>query len=335
MGGTYYSDDMYKSRLDTSKTTKKGYFTHSADIKSGATAAKVHEKLDPSKKNKAGKLIRESFDSTEHPNSLPIAVLFDVTGSMSGVPKIFIEKLASLMKLLLKKGYVQDPHVLFGAIGDATCDKVPLQIGQFESGNEMDEVLSLMHLEGGGGGQQTESYELGMYYMARHTDTDSYNKRGKKGYLFLMGDETPYEKVKKNEVASVIGDSLQENIPTKDILAELRQKFEVFWIIPGGTSNYNDSHVNEYLKNMFGQNLLKLPNADDVCELIASTIGLCEGYDITDIKGDLLSVGADKKSVDNALVAVADFAKSKALTKKAKVKGKLVVAAKKDDVERL
>lgn len=334
MGGTYYSDDVYSSRVSSAKSSSAGFFTHSAAIHSGAAAAVVHEKLDPSKKNKAGKLIRESFDSKEHPNSLPIAVLFDVTGSMSSIPRVFVEKLGALMKLLVKKGYVQDPHILFGAIGDATCDRVPLQIGQFESGNEMDEVLSLMHLEGGGGGQQTESYELGMYYMARHTDMDSITKRGKKGYLFLMGDETPYTNVKKGEVEKIIGDTLQENIPTKEILAELRQKFEVFWIIPGGTSNYEDTHVNEYLKKMFGQNLLKLPNASDVCELIASTIGLCEGYDLTDIKSDLVDSGASKKSVDTALVAVADFAASKSITKKAKVKGKLVVAGK-DDVERL
>ena len=34
-----------------------------------------------------------------------------------------------------------DPQILFGAIGDATCDRVPLQIGQFESDNRMDDDL--------------------------------------------------------------------------------------------------------------------------------------------------------------------------------------------------
>ena len=58
---------------------------------------------------------------------------------------------------------------MFGAIGDATCDRVPLQVGQFESDNRMDDDLGRIVLEGGGGGQQTESYELAMYFMARHT----------------------------------------------------------------------------------------------------------------------------------------------------------------------
>jgi hypothetical protein len=340
MGGTSYSDDMYHSRITSAKSSSAGYFTHDSAIRSGKTSAGVHEKLDPSKKNSLGKLIRESFDSTGHPNSVPIAVLFDVTGSMSTVPRTFVSKLGSLMKLLVKKGYVADPQILFGAIGDATCDRVPLQIGQFESGNEMDEALSLIFLEGNGGGQQTESYELAMYYMARHTDLDSLNKRGKKGYLFLMGDETPYNEVKKSEVNRIIGDTLEANIPTPQILAELRQKFEVFWIIPGGTSNFSDSHVNKYLSNLFGQNLLKLQNPDDICELIASTIGLCEGYDLHDIKNDLVDVGSSAKSVDNALATVASFSKNLP-AKKAKVDGKLLLESgdskkkKKDTVERL
>ena len=98
---------------------------------------------------------------------------------------------------------------MFGAIGDATCDRAPLQVGQFESDNRMDDDLSRILLEGGGGGQKTESYELAMYFMARHTATDCYDKRGKRGYLFMIGDEMAYPRVKRAEVAAVIGDGLQ------------------------------------------------------------------------------------------------------------------------------
>lgn len=324
MGGTYYNDSVYTSRLSRSLIDGTDLFTHSHDISSGKVEAKVHEKLDPSIRNKMKKLIRESLDSDEHPDSLPISVLFDVTGSMSVVPREFVQKLGDLMKLLVKKGYVKDPHIMFGAIGDATCDKVPLQIGQYESGNEIDDSLSLIYLEGGGGGQQTESYELGMYYLARHTDLDSVKKRGKKGYCFLIGDETPYPHVKVNEVKKHIGDSLEVNIPTSDILKELRKKFEVFWIIPGGTSNYEDSHVNTYLHKMFGQNLLKLPNAEDVCELIASTIGLNEGYDLNDIKTDLIDIGSDKVSVGRAITALSSYSKTLSIAKVASVSGGLI-----------
>lgn len=45
----------------------------------------------------------------------------------------------------------------------------------------------------------TESYELAMYFMARHTSIDCYEKRGKRGYLFMIGDELAYPKVKRHE----------------------------------------------------------------------------------------------------------------------------------------
>ena len=105
------------------------------------------------------------------------------------------------MGLLLRKGYLAHPQILIGGIGDATCDRAPLQVGQFESGIEIDEDLAKLWLEGGGGGQQTESYELAMYFMARHTSIDCLEKRGQRGYLFLIGDEMPYPKVKRKEVA--------------------------------------------------------------------------------------------------------------------------------------
>ena len=115
------------------------------------------------------------------------------------------KNLCQLMGLLLRKGYLAHPQILIGGIGDATCDRAPLQIGQFESGIEIDQDLAKLWLEGGGGGQQTESYELAMYFMARKTAIDCYENRGQRGYLFLIGDEMPYRRVKRKEVAGILG----------------------------------------------------------------------------------------------------------------------------------
>ena len=79
--------------------------------------------------------VREARDSDEHPNSTPIAVLFDVTGSMLNVPQTLQRRLPDLLGLLTRGGYAQDPQILVGAIGDDVFDAVPLQIGQFESDN--------------------------------------------------------------------------------------------------------------------------------------------------------------------------------------------------------
>lgn len=296
MGGSSYSADMFSARVNTLKTAGKSFFDYDDNIRSGKTTAKVHASLDPSAVNKAGKNVRECFDSDGTPNSVPVAVIMDVTGSQGDVPKQLQQYLPKLMGFLVKKGYLENAHIMFGGVGDATCDKVPLQIGQFESGNQMDDALGSIYLEGGGGGQQTESYELVFYYLARHTDLDSL-KRGKKGYLFITGDELPYANVKKGEVKRVIGDDLESDIPLETILAEVREKFEVFWILPANTSNYKDAAIRKGLHNLFGQNLLFLENIEDVVDLIGGTIGLAEGYSLDTVTGDLADMGSNRTSI--------------------------------------
>src|SRR6187431_140514 len=185
MGSGIWSTDVYDAADRYRRATGASAFAYSD---SGART--VHTALDP-----LGVGVRESRDSDEHPESLAIAVLFDVTGSMGSVPRVLQTKLPQLLGLLTRKSYATDPHILFGAVGDASCDRVPLQIGQFESDNRMDDDLARIVLEGGGGGQMTESYELAMYFMARHTSLDCFEKRGRRGYLFLIGDELPYPRV--------------------------------------------------------------------------------------------------------------------------------------------
>jgi len=100
--------------------------------------------------NPKGLKVRECRDSAEHPNSLGIAFALDVTGSMGEIPHLLAkQELPNLMKLLTACG-VADPQPMFMAIGDATSDRAPLQVGQFESTAElMDQWLTWSYLEGG------------------------------------------------------------------------------------------------------------------------------------------------------------------------------------------
>ncbi|MFC5187936.1 hypothetical protein [Actinomadura harenae] len=235
----------------------------------GATS--VHADLDPK-----GVVLRESRDSEEHPESLAISVLFDVTGSMGTVPRTLQTRLPDLLGLLLRKGYVANPQIMFGAIGDAYCDRAPLQVGQFESDNRMDDDLGKILIEGGGGGQMKESYELAMYFMARHTAADCYEKRGRRGYLFLIGDELAYPVVRAEQVRSLIGDDLREDVPLSALLDELRRAWDVYFIIPEGAYHTGDARLRDFWREQLGQNVFYLDDLDAVCETIALTVGLGE-----------------------------------------------------------
>jgi hypothetical protein len=283
MGSGRWSTNVYDAAATYRAASGKSAFAYS-----DSGARKAHAALEPK-----GVTTRESRDSAEHPQSTPIAVLFDVTGSMGGVPRTLQAKLPQLLGLLTRKGYATDPHIMFGAVGDATCDRVPLQVGQFESDNRMDDDLARIVLEGGGGGQKKESYELAMYFMARHTDLDSVTKRGRRGYLFLIGDEMPYSRVNPREVRKFIGDELTEPISTEAVIAELRRTFDVYYLIPAAAGWGGDTEILARWRQLLGQNVIELDDLDAVCETIALTVGLAEeSIDLDTGLADLVSFGS-------------------------------------------
>ena len=295
MGSGVWSTDVYDAADRYRRSTGRSAFAYSD---SGART--VHAKLDPHG------TVRESRDSAEHPESIAIAVLFDVTGSMGNVPRVLQTKLPKLLGLLLRNGYARDPQILFGAVGDATCDRVPLQIGQFESDNRMDDDLGRIVLEGGGGGQMTESYELALYYMARHTELDCFERRGRRGYLFVIGDELAYDRVKAREVRNVCGDDLSEDIPIRRIVSEVRRKFDTYYLLPRGASYAGNVAVLDFWRGLLGQNAIELDDPNAVCETIALAVGLGEAaIDLDAGLADLAAAGSTvTASVSTALAPV-------------------------------
>jgi hypothetical protein len=309
MGGGSYSASTYEATRSYNSSHGIDDFVHTS---SGATT--THESLDIAGKGLDGKgAVRESRDSAEHPLSLPVAIFEDVTGSMASVPRLLLSKLPQLLGLLQRKGYATDPQILFAAIGDATVDKAPLQVGQFESDNRMDSDLTNLLLEGGGGGTRQESYELALYFLARHTATDSWERRGHRGYAFIIGDEMAYPAVKRAEVARCIGDTLQEDIPLEEILAEAREKWDIYYIMPEGASyakssgfgSYTEEHL-AFWRNLLGQHVIELDDLNAICETIALTVGLAEGTtDLTAGLDDLRDVGSSAGgAVSKALATI-------------------------------
>lgn len=272
MGWGAWSDNTYTAAKTFRKASGIADFAHDASTRSKPRSDWA---ADPSLEPK-GVQFRESRDSAEHPESTPIIVLFDVTGSMGGVPRTMQERLPELLGLIQRNGYVTDPQIMFGAIGDADSDQVPLQVGQFESDNAMDEQLRLIFLEGYGGGQMSESYELATYFVARHTVTDAWEKRGKKGYLFIIGDETNKSRLKARHIADVIGEEASEDLAVDAIYREVQERWETFFILPNQTNHFDNPQVNKHWHDLLGERLLRLEDPDAVCDLIALTVGLLE-----------------------------------------------------------
>ena len=110
------------------------------------TKRSLDEKMDIKGK------IRESRDSEEHPNAFPIIIALDVTGSMGTIPKKLITKgFPELMKKIIDEG-IEHAQVCFMGVGDNEFDQAPIQVGQFETSDLLQEQwLKSIWIESGGG----------------------------------------------------------------------------------------------------------------------------------------------------------------------------------------
>lgn len=252
--------------------------------------------------------MRESRDSAEHPNTLPIIFALDVTGSMGSIPdRLARQELPHFMKTLLEAG-VADPQVLFVALGDVAHDHGPLQVGQFEStAEDIDRWLTWTWLEGGGGGNNCESYDLAMYFAARHTDTDSIAKRGKRGYFFMTGDEKPYPLTDRATVKKVLGDEIDADLTLAQVCEELARHYHPFFLVPDpGRAN----SIQRAWRDAMGDHLIVMETPGDTCHVAAALVGLCEGYfaDLHAVAKNLQANGLAKDRVHSVIRALTPFA---------------------------
>jgi len=288
MGYTSWSSDAY-SHLKTSYSGKSADQIFSSGL---------NPTMDPN-----GLVFRESRDSDAHPNSIAIAVFLDVTGSMGQIPEMLIRhKLGSLMDTLLAHG-VEDPQVMFSAIGDHVTDRAPLQIGQFESGtDELNECLSKVYIEGGGGGQNMESYLLAWLIAGRHTSIDCFEKRGNKGFLFTIGDEKSWDSVDAARLKALMGYAQTDPITDAQVLAQAQRMYHVFHIHINETGYKDNPDVIGYWKKLLGERALILDKHMAVAELIASTVAVINGANLDKVAAEFDDSTAN--SVKNALMKV-------------------------------
>jgi len=305
MGSGSYSGETYRSAATSRAARGEADFAYTNTMRAAPPdKRKAHELLDVTD----GK-IKEARDSDDHPLSTPICVGLDQTGSMGRCAKLIHDKMPSLLQILLLNGYCPDPQISFGAIGDARHrEKAPLQFGEFESDNRMDETIRNIFLEGLGGGGCHETYELYLWYATYRTALDRFEKRGEKGYLFIIGDEMAYDEVKASNVFDYAGGGLEVDLPFADLMEAAKKMWEIFFIFPKAGSYWNDDRVPDFWTPHIGQNFLRLEETEAVAELIGSTIGVCEGTvdlgtSLDHLRKDFDADDSTIKAVGNALEA--------------------------------
>ena len=290
--GTY--DRITRSKIATGST-----FSYTSDaFRSGVL--KPHDTLNVLDKD-GHALERESRDSDEHPDSTPIIIGFDVTGSMGRNPALIQESLKQLFGMLVRRDIVPDPQVAIGAYGDAYCDEVPLQFGQFESDNRIDDELDNVLIEGGGGGNNGETSTLLAYYVGNHVHTDAWEKRNKKGYLFLIGDERALD-LKASQLVKYVGEPQASSVTAEDVFKKIREQWNTYVLLVDNYAAQAQGSRDQY-GELLGdpQHVVPIKDGSLAAATIASIIGAVEETtDYKTLSTDLTEAGFSK---DVALAA--------------------------------
>ncbi|WP_442266385.1 hypothetical protein ACSIGC_01340 [Tenacibaculum sp. ZS6-P6] len=280
MGGTRYN--LSKRAL---KAQKEGYASKSInEIFKQNRERRAHNSMNPN-----GVDFREARDSEVHPNSFPVILALDVTGSMGHIPHDLIkEGLPKLMGGIIQNG-AEDVALLFLGIGDHECDSYPLQVGQFESGDEeLDMWLTRTYIESGGGGNAGESYLLSWYFAAFHTRTDAFEKRNQKGILFTIGDEPNLKHLPASAIKEIMG-SGQQTFSEMELFQEVQKKYDVFHI----SVNHSGRAIQaeKGWKQLLGDNCISVSDYRTIPEVITKVV--CENYPSASGKTDISGVNFD------------------------------------------
>lgn len=257
--------------VNYSRATKKivlddGTLSSSYTAQDLFKARRIQPELNPYQ------VVRECCDTEEHPNTVPVILALDVTGSMGSGAAEVAKKLNEVMTKLFDK--VADVEFLVMGIGDLAYDKAPIQASQYESDVRIAEQLDKVYFERGGGGNSYESYTAAWYFGLRHTSLDCW-KRGKKGIIITMGDESLNPYLPARALSRVTGDSLEGDIETSNLYKQATEKFDIYHLAVDDRSTSYTWYADD-IKKSFGRYLdsehLKVVGLNDITSTIVNIV---------------------------------------------------------------
>jgi len=230
-------------------------------------AHKLNSVLDPRG------VMRECCDSQEHPNTIPVILALDVTGSMGDAAAQCAKCLSVIMSDIYDS--VQDVEFMIMGIGDLEWDSAPIQISQFESDIRIADQLDKIWFEAGGGGNQYESYTAAWYMGLNHTSLDCW-KRGKKGIIITLGDEPLNPYLPKIKLMACTGDNLQADVETTELYKDVIKKFDVYHLAVKDDETCYNRHAGRISKS-FGDLLGDHLKVVTINELPAVIVDIVKG----------------------------------------------------------
>lgn len=221
MGSGIWREDTFiqYSRRAGRTVDKKGCIAGDLSNQEMFGARTLDPMLDPKD------VMRECCDTEEHPETIPVILALDVTGSMGQAAVEVAKQLNIIMTKLYEK--VKDVEFMVMGIGDFAYDRYPLQVSQFESDIRIAEQLDKIYFEFGGGGNAYESYTAAWYFGLNHVKLDVW-ERGRKGIIITMGDEGVNPYLSAERIYDITGREIGEDVETEALFESVQEKYEVY-----------------------------------------------------------------------------------------------------------
>jgi len=219
---------MYSWNEDTSDWYGAGRYNYSSEgatkRMAAAERARAHGPRTYEGKNGPNEKVIEPRKRirTETPNPLIVAV--DVTGSMASWPFEIFDRLPLLYNTLSQ--YRDNLEICFAAIGDANCDRWPLQVTNFAGGFDLEQLLGSLFGEGGGG-DAPESYGLFAHWVNTHVEVPN---AAEPPFLILFGDAPMHLKIPQDQIAHYLGDQMRRDVDAIEAWRQVCQTWNVWFL---------------------------------------------------------------------------------------------------------
>ena len=206
-------------------------------------------------------------DSISTDSTAPLVIVTDHTGSMGDWTATVFSKLPYL-DMEAKEYLGDDMEISFAAVGDVFSDSYPLQVQPFGKGTILAENLKKFVIEGNGGGQHFESYDIAAAYYARNCHMPN----AVKPILVFIGDEGLYETIDKEHATTWARTLCEGRISIVQIMKELKQKFSVYVVLkPYGSGYKNNNNTRSEWDERIEKQWIGLLGEDHVCYLADPT----------------------------------------------------------------
>lgn len=283
MGGFSYDRDVYSSSSSYGWSSSSNNFGASSYSQSKLSSSTLHSSMKPN-----GKILKSKTKT-------PIIIVLDITGSNIDFARVVYDKLPMFYGQIEQKGYLKDFDIAICAVGDAYSDDYPLQIGSFAKGIELDSWIEKLVLEGGGGGQRKESYELAAYYLFKNTRFAP----GSKPIIFFIGDEKPYPTVNQSQAKKFGIECFENGI---EPFALLREKVDdnVFMLLNKYCSSNFESDITRCWQNLLApEHVIKIREEKSIVDLMLGIISMIsEARTLETYKVDMINRGQTKERIN-------------------------------------